>query len=192
MTARLRPEAVATASSRICSAARASPPARAERQLDGTVGNAWMQGSTLRSRITRSSSFESDGQLDHRQRESSAELTEARVFGGRAYEGDEPILDGVQDRVLLCLVEAVDLVDEEDRPKPFPPEAISRSGDHGADVVDAGRHRRDLFELGTGPLRDDSRDRGLSGARWPEEDHRGRAVVLDGAANADPVPSTCC
>ena len=36
------------------------------------------------------------------------------VFRGRADQGDRAVLDGVQEGVLLGLVEAMDLVDEED------------------------------------------------------------------------------
>ena len=40
---------------------------------------------------------------------------ERRVLGRRADQGDGPVLDGRQEGVLLGLVEAMDLVDEEDR-----------------------------------------------------------------------------
>ena len=88
----------------------------------------------------------------------------------------------MQDGVLLRLVEAVDLVDEEDRPDAVAAESVARSRDHGPDVVDARRHGGELLERGAGPLGDDARDRRLSGARRPEEDHRRRAVVLDRAS----------
>ncbi len=123
------------------------------------------------------------GQLDHRAaREQRRVHLEVRVLGGRPDERDEPVLDGVEDGVLLCLVEAVDLVDEEDRPELVAAQSVARSRDHGPDVVDARRHGGDLLEGGTGPLGDDAGDRRLSGARRPEEDHRRRAVVLDGAS----------
>jgi hypothetical protein len=40
---------------------------------------------------------------------------EARILGGGAEQGERPSLHVRQERVLLCLVEAVDLVEEEDR-----------------------------------------------------------------------------
>ena len=43
---------------------------------------------------------------------------EVRVLGRRSDQRHEPFLDGGQQRVLLRLVEAVDLVEEEDRPLP--------------------------------------------------------------------------
>ena len=58
------------------------------------------------------------GQLDHRAaREQRGVHLEVRVLGRRADQRHEPVLDRVQHRVLLRLVEAVDLVDEEDRPQ---------------------------------------------------------------------------
>ena len=85
----------------------------------------------------------------------------------------------MQHGVLLPLVEAVDLVDEEDRPQAVAPEPVAGSRDDRAHVVDAGGDGGELLERGSGALGDDARDRGLAGARRAEEDHRRRAVLLD-------------
>ena len=52
---------------------------------------------------------------------------ERRVLGRRADEGDRPVLDVRQERVLLRLVEAVDLVDEDDRALPVVARAAPRA-----------------------------------------------------------------
>jgi hypothetical protein len=94
----------------------------------------------------------------------------------------------VEHRVLLRLVEAVDLVDEEDRPQAVSPEPVPRAADHRAHVVHAGGDRRQLLEGGAGPLGDDACDRRLARSRRPEEDHRRRAVLLDRAAEGRAGP----
>ena len=53
--------------------------------------------------------------VDLRPRQQRRVDLERRVLGGRADEDDVAGLDARQERVLLRLVEAVDLVDEEDR-----------------------------------------------------------------------------
>ena len=64
---------------------------------------------------------------------------ERGVFGGGADQGDRPILDVGQDRVLLCLVEAVDLVDEEHGAQTRPPVDLG-FGHHLAQVGHARGH----------------------------------------------------
>src|SRR5207247_2643622 len=104
---------------------------------------------------------------------------EVRVLGGRADQRHEAVLDRVQDRVLLAFVEAVDLVDEEDRPHAVSAETLRRSGDDRPHVVDPSGDGGELLERRTGPLRHDPRDRRLPRPRRPEKDHRGWAVLLD-------------
>ena len=174
--------AVATASSRIWSAARASPPARVARSASDLRRRLGVERCGAAAEDHDELLLRERGQLDHgAAREQRRVHLEVRVLGGRADERDEPVLDGVQDGVLLRLVEAVDLVDEEDRPEPVAAEAVARSRDHGAHVVDARRHGGELLEGGAGSLGDDAGDRRLAGARRPEEDHRRRPVLLDGA-----------
>ena len=93
--------------------------------------------------------------------------------------------------VLLRLVEAVDLVEEEDRPLPVPAQAVAGVLDHAADVVDARRDGGQLLEGRAGGLRDDPGERGLADARRAVEDQRAQPVVLDrpaqGRAGAEHV-----
>ena len=63
---------------------------------------------------------------------------EGRVLGGRADEDDRALLDVGQESVLLGPVEAMDLVDEEDRAHPAASALALRLGDHLADLLDAG------------------------------------------------------
>src|SRR6185437_4278565 len=73
--------------------------------------------------------------------------------------------------ILLRAVEAVDLVDEEQRALPL---RAARAGgvENLLQVRNAGMDRRDLHErIAAGPA-DQPRDRGLAAARRPPEDHR--------------------
>ena len=101
------------------SAARASPPARVAMQRRRTSGGrVGSERCRAAARITTSSSSRERLEPDHRAaREERRVDLEVRVLGRRADERDEPVLDRGQQRVLLRLVEAVDLVDEEDRPQ---------------------------------------------------------------------------
>jgi hypothetical protein len=73
----------------------------------------------------------------------------------------------------------VDLVQEEDRALALRSEALAGAGDHGADVGDGCRDRRQLLERGAGPRGDDSRERGLAGSGRAEEDRRPHPVLVD-------------
>ena len=119
-------------------------------------------------------------ELDHRAaREKRRVHLEVRVLRRRPDQRHETVLDRVQHRVLLRLVEAMDLVDEEDRAEAVRAEPFACGRDDAADVVDPGGDGGDLLERGAGPLGDDASDRRLAGAGRAEEDHRGRPVLFD-------------
>ena len=96
---------------------------------------------------------------------------EGRVFRCRADQGDRAILDGAQEGVLLCLVEAMDFVDEENR---SPTAALALAGfvDRGSNVLDAGKHGGKCDEIGTVVRGDQPRQGCLSRARRAPEDQR--------------------
>ena len=71
-----------------------------------------------------------------------------RVLGGCADEEDRAVLNVRKDRVLLALVEAVDLVDEENRALSVHAEPIRGLAHDGAKLRDAGRDGADGHELG--------------------------------------------
>ncbi len=104
---------------------------------------------------------------------------EVRILGRRPDQRDEAFLDSGQQRVLLRLVEPVDLVEEQDRPLAGAAEAVPRTGENLAHVGHRGRHRGELLEVGTGALGDDPRKRRLPASRRPEEDHRADAILGD-------------
>ena len=83
-----------------------------------------------------------------------------------------------QERVLLRLVEAVNLVDEDDGARAILPRALGIGHDL-LDFLDAGQHGGELDELRLGHARDDLRQRGLAGARRSPEDERANIVALD-------------
>ena len=112
---------------------------------------------------------------------------ERRVLGRGADERDRAVLDIRQDDVLLRLVEAVDLVDEEDRALPLLAEPLACFSDDAAEVSDAGRDGGDGLEVGLRERGDDAGEGGLAGAGRAPEDHRGELVGVDGAAQDAPL-----
>ena len=72
----------------------------------------------------------------HPRQERGVDL-EVGVLGRRADERDRAVLDVGQQRVLLGLVEAVDLVEEQDRARAVEGQPVLRLGDRGADLGDA-------------------------------------------------------
>ena len=113
---------------------------------------------------------------------------EIGVLGRGADQRQQPVLDRGQQRVLLRLVEAVDLVEEEDRPLPVAAEPVARPLHDAAHVVDPGGDGRELLEGGTRLDRDDPGQRRLADSGRPVEDERAQAVLLDRAAERRPLP----
>ncbi len=107
---------------------------------------------------------------------------EIRVLGRRADQSHEAVLDRRQQRVLLGLVEAVDLVEEEDRGAAGGGEALASPLDHGPDLGPACLHRALLLERRVGGLRHQPGQRRLAAPRRPVEDHRVRPALLERAA----------
>ena len=95
---------------------------------------------------------------------------EVRVLRGRADQRDEALLDRRQERVLLGLVEAVDLVQEEDRATTLAAEPVTGALENRPHVADGRRHGRELLERRSGRRGDDSRERGLAAAGRAVED----------------------
>ena len=100
---------------------------------------------------------------------------EARVLGRGADEDDGAVFHVGQEAVLLGLVEAVDLVHEEERALAV---GAADAGllEHAAQVGHAGEDRGDLDEGHVGLVRKQSRDGGLADARRAPEDQRGQAA----------------
>jgi hypothetical protein len=106
---------------------------------------------------------------------------EVRVLGRRPDERHEPLLDRRQQRVLLGLVEAVDLVEEEDG-RLGQLAAVLGALEDLAHLRAPGLDRAELLQGGMGRGGHDPRQRRLARARRPVEDHRVRAALLDGRA----------
>ena len=97
------------------------------------------------------------------------------ILGRRPHQGDGALLDVGQECVLLCLVEAVQLVDEDDGLAAGVAQLAS-VGHQLPDVRDAARHRRDLPPRPAGSLREQAREGGLAAPRRTPQDH-GRQVA---------------
>src|SRR5205085_5781935 len=81
----------------------------------------------------------------------------------------------------LGLVEAVDLVEEEDRGLARGLAPVLGALEHGAHLGTARLDGTRLLEGRPGARRDDARQRRLPGARRPVEDHRMGVALLDRA-----------
>ncbi len=120
-------------------------------------------------------------------REQRRDQLERRVLGGGADQHDRSILHDRKKRILLGAVEAMDLVDEQQRPLPdLAPRA--RGVEHLLEVGDAGKNRRDLLELQFGGVRQEPRDRRLAGAGRPPEDERAERTRLQHAGERAVAP----
>jgi len=86
---------------------------------------------------------------------------EVRVLGGRADQGQDSLLDSGEKRILLGLVEAMDLIEEEDRAPAGGSKPLAGSCQHLADVRHGRRDRRELLELGAGGAGHDPGERRL-------------------------------
>ena len=172
--------AVCQESSRVESALRASPPAFGDDRLDDVVGDLDRE---LRRAPPRRRCHLGVGQrleLDDRAAGEQGRVDlEVRVLGRRPDQRQQAALDAGQQGVLLALVEAVDLVEEQDRARPVRAEPVAGTLEHAAHVVDARRHGRQLLEGGARRLGDDPRERRLADAGRAVEDHRRRPVALD-------------
>jgi hypothetical protein len=116
---------------------------------------------------------------DARAREQGPVHFEVGVFGRGAHEDDRAVFDRVEQGVLLAAIEAVDLVDEENRPRAVRAQARFGRLDLAAQVGHRASDSRHLDEGRLGGFGDDVGDARLAGARGPVEDHRRQTVVGD-------------
>ena len=96
---------------------------------------------------------------------------ERRILGRRADQRDRAVLHHRQEGILLRAVEAMDLVDEQERALPLRA-ARARGVEDLLQFRDARMDRRDLHECVAARRADEPRDRRLAAARRPPEDHR--------------------
>ena len=82
-------------------------------------------------------------------------------------------------RILLRLVEAMDLVHEENRRAPRLRKHRPRAGDRIADLLHPGQHGGDGDELGVAGTSEQARERGLAHTRRPPQDHGVQLARLD-------------
>ena len=116
-------------------------------------------------------------------REQRAVDLERGVLGRGADQRHQALLDSRQQRVLLGLVEAVDLVEEQDRLGPARPAApvaaVGGALDHRAHLRAPGGDGAQLLERRLRALGDDSRERRLARSRRAVQHHRVWMPLLD-------------
>ena len=106
---------------------------------------------------------------------------ERRVFCGRADQNDAAFFDKGEEGVLLRLVEAVNLIDEQDGPL-AKTAVVFRLLHDGADLLDAAGHGGKINERGFGTVGDDAGQRRFADPGRAPENHGGYLVRLDQAA----------
>ena len=116
-----------------------------------------------------------------RAREQRRDHFERRILRGGADQDDVAALHVGQKGVLLRLVEAVDLVDEENGAAAQAAQRLG-VGHHGLDFLDAAQHRAEGDELALGDAGDQVGERGLADAGRSPQNDRGQFVALDLAA----------
>jgi hypothetical protein len=96
---------------------------------------------------------------------------ERGIFGGCADQHHGAVFHDREKRILLRAIEAVHLIDEQQSAL-----ADLAPGAGGIErllqISDPGKHRRQLFEMQFGGIRQEARHRGLAGARRSPEDQR--------------------
>ena len=102
-----------------------------------------------------------------------------RVFRRRANQCDIAGFDARKKRILLRLVESVNLVHEDDRPPASTPASILRGGHDVFDFLDPGQHGAEGKEVRLREIRHHARERGFPGAWRSPEDDRLEQVTLD-------------
>ena len=124
----------------------------------------------------------------HRPADERGVHLEEGILGRGPDEGEDALLDRGQQRVLLGLVEAVDLVEEQDRAAVVVGQPGPRLGDDLAHVPHACGHRGQGHELPVGLGGHDPGQRGLAGPGRPPQDDRRQPVGLDQRPQRRPVP----
>ena len=129
---------------------------------------------------------------EHAARESSAALTSNEGFSVVApIRVMVAVLDVGQDGVLLGLVEAVDLVDEEDRASAGRAQRASASSTTLRRSATPAMHGAEGDEARVRACARSPREGGLAGAGRTPQDHRGDASRIDAARSSAPGPSSC-
>ena len=106
---------------------------------------------------------------------------ERRVLCRCTDQHEQAVLDVRQERVLLRLVEAMDLVDEHKRALPGARPSRFGGRDRIANLRDAGQHCGERLKRETRMLRDQLRKRRLAGARRAPQQKRPSLAALDRA-----------
>ena len=113
---------------------------------------------------------------------------EVGVLGGGTDQDHGTVLHPGEQRILLRLIEAVHLVDEENGAAPLEVEPLPRRRHRLANLLDARKHRIEADEGGLGGVGDDPRQGGLTGAGRAVEDQAREAIGLDRPSQQPPRP----
>src|SRR4029077_7130619 len=116
-----------------------------------------------------------------RARYERAVYVKERIVRGRTDEAEISSFYVRQKNVLLRLIEMMNLIDKQDRLLPRCAEPIGGRREHAAHFGDIAFHAADSNKFCVRHLRDDVRQRRLSAAGRPVENHRGQAIGFNRA-----------
>ena len=119
--------------------------------------------------------------IHSRPREQRRDDFEGRILRRGADQDDVAAFHIRQEGVLLCLIESVNLVHEENRAAAHAPQAL-RIGHHRLDFLDPAQHRAERNKLAARRARDQVGQRRLPYPGRTPQDDRGEFVAFDLAA----------
>src|ERR1700730_1718925 len=167
-------------SSASVSAARPSPSAIRTSEARASASNGNARPSIVSARTSSFSIATGSSDRNTSTRQQGRVKLEGGIFRGGPDQHDGAILHHGEKRILLRPVEAMHLVDEQQRAEPGltpPPCRIERL----LEIGDAGEHRGYLLEVERGRVRQESRHRGLAGTWRPPEHERPQGPGLQHA-----------
>ncbi len=116
--------------------------------------------------------------VDPHPREERRVDLEVGVLGGRADEHHGAVFDVGQQRVLLGLVEAMDLVDEEEGPAAVEDEPLAGLADESPNLGHSAHDRRDSHQPRPDRVREDASQRRLAAARRTPQQQRAQVAAF--------------
>jgi hypothetical protein len=116
-----------------------------------------------------------------RARQQRAIHLKGRVLGGRTNQDDRAVLDRGQERILLTFVEAMDLVDEENRALAAQLTVLARRIEDLAQAWHTFTNCTERLKAALRALGDQTRQRGFARTRRPPQDHGACTPLFDGA-----------
>ena len=148
------------------------------RQAEMAIAQAFRVGKCAIDQLAHRGLVEALEHIDASTRQQRIVQFERGILGGSTDEDQRAVFHVGQERVLLALVEAMHLVDEENGATAVLSRVLLGHFDGLANLLDAGEHGGNGLEMRIGDLGQQARQGGLAYARRPPEDHRVQGALL--------------